>query len=133
MSCFLYVRAFFVTCCLFMLGSCAGPPFGISPPFSYAEDRCVGEFNQCRTRCVGIPSGAARAACDDRCLANETQCYGSGPTGVGQSLSVEAAIADARNEREKEAAFQRWKRQKEIEAEKAAEKEAEEAASDESP
>lgn len=86
-----------------------------SAPFSYSEDRCLGEHNQCQNACLDIDNGPARSACIERCHENESRCYASGPTGEGSSLATDKAIGAARTRAEKEAAYERWKAQKERE------------------
>lgn len=88
------------------LGACA------SPPFSYAQDRCVGQQNQCQTQCASIESGPARAACTQRCFTLEDRCYASGADSGTSSLAEEILIDDLRNEAEKEAAYRAWKARK---------------------
>lgn len=83
-----------------------------SPPFSYAEDRCLGQQNQCRNQCVSIDSGPSRAACEQRCLTLEDRCYTSGADSGTSSLAEEILIDDLRNEAEKEAAYRSWKARK---------------------
>lgn len=92
-----------------------------SAPFSYAEDRCLGGHNQCRTQCISIDAGPARSACEQRCLMREDRCYVSGDDGTGSSLAQESLIGAARSEAEKEAAFEEWKRRRERERDAAAE------------
>lgn len=86
-----------------------------SAPFSYAEDRCLGEHNQCQNTCLDIDTGPARSACIERCYDNENRCYATGATGEGSSLATDQAIGAARSRAEKEAAYERWKAQKERE------------------
>ena len=92
-----------------LLNACA------SAPFSYAEDRCLGQQNQCRLECASIGQGPARASCDQRCLTLEDRCYASGADADASSLAEERLIGDLRNEAEKEAAFRRWKARKQAE------------------
>jgi len=87
-----------------------------SPPFSYAEDRCLGQQNQCRNQCASVGQGPARASCEQRCLTLEDRCYASGADGAASSLAEERLIGDLRDEAEKEAAFEAWKARKEREA-----------------
>ena len=87
----------------FVLAACS------TAPFSYSEDRCLGEHNQCQTACTGIDNGSARAACIERCYDNENRCYASGPSGDGSSLATDRAIAAARSQAEKEAAYEEWR------------------------
>lgn len=104
------------------LAALAALPLSVScvgEPFSYAEDRCLGVQNQCQTECTSADDGAVRSACIARCYESERQCRWSGYE--GSSLAVDEAIGEARTEREKEAAFQRWKARR---AKKAAAKEA---------
>ena len=89
-----------------LLGACA------SPPFSYAQDRCVGQQNQCQTQCASIDNGPARAACTQRCFTLEDRCYASGADSGTSSLAEEILIDDLRNEAEKEAAYRAWKARK---------------------
>ncbi len=88
------------------LSACAGPPF------SYAEDRCVGSANQCRSSCIGINDGPAQAACYARCQDRESTCYSTGYDGVGSSLSEESLIGLKKSEAEKQADYERWKAKK---------------------
>ncbi|MEM8935393.1 MAG: hypothetical protein AAGC77_03205 [Pseudomonadota bacterium] len=83
-----------------------------SQPFSYAQDRCQGGFNQCRTQCTSIGEGPARSACEQRCLTSETQCYQTGDGVFPSSLAQDALIAEKRSEVEKQADFERWKRER---------------------
>ena len=107
------------TAAALFLAACA------TPPFSYAEDRCVGQQNQCQTQCASIDSGPARAACTQRCFTLEDRCYTSGADSGTSSLAEEILIDDLRNEAEKEAAFRAWKaRRAREEAAKAAEESA---------
>ncbi|MBB5519842.1 hypothetical protein [Amphiplicatus metriothermophilus] len=94
---------------LFFAAGCAGEPFG------YAEDRCYGAHNQCQAACADLRDGPARAACQERCYAQETQCYATGDAETGSSLAEQSLIRDLRSRRDKEAAFQRWKAAKERE------------------
>ena len=89
-----------------LLSACA------SPPFSYAEDRCLGQQNQCRNQCASVGNGPARAACEQRCFTLEDRCYASGADGGSSSLAEEALIKDLRDEAEKEAAYRAWKARK---------------------
>lgn len=86
-----------------------------SAPFGYAEDRCVGQQNQCQTDCAGLDDGPARSACIQRCYATENRCYASGHDGSGSALSIDQAVGEARTQAEKEAAYEAWraKRQRE--------------------
>lgn len=105
-----------------LLGAC------VSPPFDYAEDRCKGAHNQCQLSCTEIDDGAVRSACMQRCLTQEDRCYLTGDDSAS-SLAVDRAIGEARTRSEKEAAFERWRAQKDRErAEAAADKAAAEAA-----
>lgn len=88
---------------------CAGAPF------SYTSDRCLGAYNQCRNQCPSIEYGEAQAACFDRCLAREQQCYAVGDDGAGSSAAQDELIGDKRDRAEKQADFERWKAQKERE------------------
>ena len=90
-----------------------------SEPFSYTEDRCLGQYNQCRTDCLDADEFGARYACAERCLDRESRCYASGPDSVGSSLAQDALIARQLDEKEKQADFERYKAQKEREAEEA--------------
>jgi len=109
-----------------LLSACVNGEVGA--PFGYAEDRCAGSQNQCQLDCAGIENnGPARSACIQRCLTNEDACYATGTT-TGSSLAVDRAIGAARSEREREEEFQQWKREKQ--ARESAEKEAEEADTD---
>lgn len=87
----------------------------VSPPFSYAEDRCLGQQNQCRNNCASIDNGQSRAACEQRCFTLEDRCYASGADSGTSSLAEEILIDDLSNEREKEAGYRAWKAQKERE------------------
>jgi len=78
-----------------------------SEPFGYADDRCVGSYNQCASSCAQIGDGPARAACEDRCYSSETRCYGAGDEGT--ALSVGRSIGEARSERQKQEDYERWK------------------------
>ncbi len=91
----------------------------VGGPFSFADDRCLGSYNQCQNSCTGAGEGPARAACADRCLAQETRCYGTGDDQAGSALAVDAAISAARTKKEKAAAFERWKAEKARDAEEA--------------
>ena len=93
----------------------------VSAPFSYAEDRCLGQQNQCRLECASIGQGPARASCEQRCLTLEDRCYTSGANPETSSLAEERLIGDLRNEAEKEAAFRRWKARRDAEEAAAAE------------
>lgn len=102
----------------------------LTEPFSYAADRCAGAYNQCQTNCTSINTGPARAACHDRCYAQEDRCYGTGDDSAS-ALAVDRAVGAARNRREMEDDFQRWKAQRAAEsAEKDEEAEAGETAAD---
>ncbi|GAB4532991.1 MAG: hypothetical protein Kow00133_21100 [Amphiplicatus sp.] len=92
---------------LLLAAGCASEPFG------YAEDRCYGSHNQCQAACADLRDGLARAACQERCYAQETQCYATGNAETGSSLAEQSLIRDLRSRRDKEAAFQRWKAAKE--------------------
>lgn len=84
-------------------------------PFSYSSDRCLGSYNQCRNQCPSIESGGAQAACHDRCLARERQCYAIGDDGAGSSIAQDRLIGDKRDQAGKQAGFERWKAQRERE------------------
>ena len=84
-------------------------------PFGYAQDRCVGSYNQCRNNCKDAQFGGAQTSCYDRCLARESQCYATGDDGAGSTLSQESLIGLSRSEAEKQADYERWKAQKERE------------------
>ena len=101
-----------------LLSACAGPPF------SYAEDRCTGSYNQCRLTCTEIRQGGAQSACFSRCLDRESQCRATGDDGVGSSLAQDDLIGRAQTDREKEQAFQAFKARKQRERIEAAEAEA---------
>ncbi|WP_425408432.1 hypothetical protein [Hyphococcus sp.] len=90
-------------------------PACTSAPFGYAEDRCVGEHNQCQTACTDIENGPARSACIQRCYSNETRCYATGASGDGSSLATDKAIGAARSRSEKEDAYERWRAAKQRE------------------
>lgn len=98
----------------------------LTEPFSYAADRCAGAYNQCQTNCASIGAGPARAACQDRCYAQENRCYGSGDDSAS-SLAVDRAVGAARNRREMEEDFQRWKAQRAAESDENGDGENEEA------
>ncbi len=83
-----------------------------SAPFSYAEDRCTGQQNQCQSDCAGLDDGAGRSACIQRCYAVENKCTASGYDGSGSSLAVDRGVGDARSRSEKEAAYEEWRAQK---------------------
>ncbi|MEQ8936546.1 MAG: hypothetical protein RIE56_12230 [Amphiplicatus sp.] len=109
-----------------LLAACVNGEVGA--PFSYSGDRCAGSQNQCQLDCAGIEdNGPARSACIQRCFTNEDACYATGTT-TGSSIAVDRAIGAARSEREREEEFQQWKREKQ--ARESAEKEAEEAGSE---
>ncbi|MFQ5563660.1 MAG: hypothetical protein ACE5FO_08835 [Parvularculaceae bacterium] len=86
----------------------------VYPPFDYAEDRCQGAHNQCQLSCTEINEGPARSACMQRCLSQEDRCYLTGDDSAS-TIAVDRAIGEARSRAEKEAAFERWKAQKERE------------------
>ncbi len=92
-----------------LLAACETAPFG------YAEDRCLGEHNQCQAACASIDSGPARAACAERCYSNENRCYATGASGDGGSLATDRAIGAARSEAEKAAGYEEFKARKERE------------------
>ena len=94
-----------------------------TPLFGYAQDRCVGAYNQCRNSCKDMPFGGAQSACYDRCLNRETQCYGTGDDGAGSTLSQEGLMGESRSEAEKQADYERWKAQREREREEGGETE----------
>ena len=85
---------------------------GCAAPFSYAEDRCLGSYNQCRNSCPSIDSGPAQSACFERCLSRQSQCYAVGDDAVGSSLSQDALIGYSRSEAQKQADFEAWKSKK---------------------
>ena len=91
------------------LGGCS------SAPFSYAEDRCTGQHNQCQTDCLGLKDGPARAACIDRCYDVENMCRSSGYNGAGSSLAVDQGVGAARSEARKESEYEEWRRQRQRE------------------
>ena len=93
---------------------------GCAAPFSYAGDRCLGYYNQCRNSCKDVQNGPAQSACYERCQERENQCYASGPDGSGSSISEESLIGYSRSEQEKQQGFEAWKAQKEREASEAA-------------
>lgn len=95
---------------IIMLSGCS------TPPFSYADDRCLGSYNQCRLTCVDAGAGA-QTACYDRCLTRETQCYAVGDDRTGSSLSQDRLIDDLQSEAAKQAQFEEWQRQKQRDAE----------------
>lgn len=84
-------------------------------PFGYAEDRCVGQQNQCQADCTGLDDGPARSACIQRCYATENTCYASGYDGSGSAMSIDSAVGKSRTEAQKEADYEAWraKRQRE--------------------
>lgn len=88
----------------------------ISEPFSYTEDRCLGQYNQCRLACTESEQFGAEIACFDRCLAQESRCYNTGPESGGTSLAQDALIGRKLSEEEKKADFERYKAQKERDA-----------------
>lgn len=77
-------------------------------PFSYAENRCTGAYNQCTNNCTSISAtqGGAASACLDRCLASENRCQGVGAD--SDSLAIGSAIAAKRSQAQKEADYQSW-------------------------
>ena len=80
-----------------------------SAPFSYAEDRCTGQHNSCQTDCASLDDGAARSACIQRCYAVENTCRASGYDGTGSSLAVDSGVGAAQSQKEKEAAYEEWR------------------------
>ena len=94
----------------FILVACVTNDYG-NGVFSYSKDRCQGGYNQCRNDCNNAPDALTSAACFDRCLEAENQCYAVGDDGARSSLAQESLIDRARSQEEKEADFQRWKRQ----------------------
>lgn len=98
-----------------VLSSCA------SEPFSYSDDRCLGSYNQCRNDCAQARSAAVEDACFKRCLTTQQQCYATGDEAAGSTIAQDELIGRARTQREKEAAFRRYKARKQREREKAAE------------
>lgn len=93
-----------------LLGGCSS-----STPFSYAENRCTGQHNQCQLDCAGLKDGPARAACIERCYDVENQCLASGYNGSGSSLSIDQAAGAARSRAEREAEFEEWRAQRQRE------------------
>lgn len=85
-----------------------------SAPFSYSQDRCRGQQNQCQNSCASLDFGPSRSACIERCIDNENRCYASGYND-GSPISEELAIGDAKSRAEKEADYKRWKAQKDRE------------------
>lgn len=80
-----------------------------SAPFSYAEDRCTGQHNACQTGCTNLDDGAARSACIQRCYAVENTCRTTGHDGSGSSLAVDSGAGAARTQKQKEAAYEEWR------------------------
>lgn len=109
MSAFDFLRPVAAAVCFIAIAGCAETPFG------YSSDRCLGAYNQCRNQCPSIESGDAQAACYDRCLAREQQCYAVGDDGAGSSMAQDRLIGDQRDRADKEAEFERWKARKERE------------------
>lgn len=103
---FRWVRFSFIAAAPIIVAGCT------SGPFSYAEDRCVGGYNQCQTQCLGTEDPGARASCQSRCLASEDRCYTTGPDGTGSSISQDALIGSKLSEREKQAEYERWRAQR---------------------
>ncbi len=82
----------------------------VSPPFSYAENRCTGGYNRCSNACESIKDAPAASACFDRCLSQESQC---GDTGAdAESLSESRSIGAAQTQSQKEAGYQEWLRKR---------------------
>lgn len=104
------IRSFAAAALAALLGGCAS-----STPFSYAENRCTGQHNQCQSDCTGIGDGPARAACIERCYEVEDRCIAGGYDGSGSSLAVDQGVGAARNRSEKEADFEEWRRQRQRE------------------
>ncbi len=86
-----------------------------SAPFSYAEDRCTGQHNQCQTDCAALNDGPARSACMQRCYSVEDRCYSSGYDGSGSSLSVDEGVGAARSRAQKEADYEAWRAERQRE------------------
>ena len=99
-----------------LLAACATNNYG-NGVFGYSKDRCAGSYNQCRNDCLNAPSGAASAACYDRCLTAENRCYASGDDGARSTLSQESLIGRARDAEEKQADYERWKARRDKERE----------------
>ena len=88
------------------LGACS------SAPFSYADNRCTGQQNQCQSDCADLNDGPGRSACIQRCYSVETRCSASGFDGTGSTLAVDRGVAASRSRVEKEAAYEEWRAQK---------------------
>lgn len=101
-----------------LLAACSTNNYG-NGVFGYSKDRCLGSYNQCRNDCLNAPSGAASAACYDRCLAAENRCYATGDDGARSTLSQEDLIGRARDTEEKQADYERWKTRRDKEREAA--------------
>ena len=86
-----------------------------TPLFGYAEDRCTGQHNACQASCTNLDDGAARSACIQRCYAVENRCRTSGYDGTGSSLAVDSGVGAARSQKEKEAAYEEWRAQRQRE------------------
>ena len=89
-----------------MLGACS------SAPFSYADNRCTGQQNQCQNDCSDLNDGPGRSACIQRCYSVETRCSASGYNGSGSTLAVDSGVAASRSRAEKEAAYEEWRAKK---------------------
>lgn len=100
------------------LSACAANDYG-DGIFSYSKDRCLGAYNQCANGCKDAPYGGAQAACFDRCLARQSQCYTMGDDGAGSTLAQDSLIDRAKTLEEKAAAYEEWRARKAREAEAA--------------
>ncbi len=94
-----------------LLTACASNTYG-GGVFSYSKDRCLGSYNQCRNECASAPNGSVEAACIQRCLSTQSQCYATGDDAKGSSLAQESLIGYAKSREEKEAGFQSYKERK---------------------
>ena len=94
-----------------LLAACASNDYG-DGVFSYAKDRCLGSYNQCRNDCLRASDPAVEAACFQRCYDAQNQCRAIGEDGKGSSLAQESSIGRARTQYEKEAAFRAYKARK---------------------
>ncbi len=121
--CSLLVSVFLALCTASCTNYQVNVPLVTGAPFGYAQDRCRGGFNQCRTDCLSAPDALSRSACDARCLDAETQCYATGEKVSDEPLSQTGSISAAQREAEKEQAWREFKARKE--RERAAAKEAE--------
>lgn len=86
----------------------------VAEPFSYAQNRCTGGYNQCTNSCAQTSDTPASSACLDRCLANETRCVDTGDD--SGSLAQSTAIGAAQSQAVKEADYREWRRKKAADA-----------------